>query len=32
MNGSEETEQSDPTIGSFLAASTGPKVHLALAD
>ena len=30
--GSEHTEQNDPTLGSFLAASTGPKLHLALAD
>ena len=30
--GSEHTEQNDPTLGSFLAAGTGPKLHLALAD
>jgi predicted dienelactone hydrolase len=32
LTGSEETEQNDPSLGSFLAASTGPKLHLALAD
>jgi predicted dienelactone hydrolase len=32
MTGSEHTEQNDPSLGSFLAASTGPKLHLALAD
>jgi predicted dienelactone hydrolase len=30
MTGSEHTEQSDPTLASFLSASTGPKLHLAL--
>lgn len=32
MTGSEHTEQNDPTLGAFLAASTGPKLHLALAN
>ncbi len=32
LTGSEETEDNDPSLGSFLAASTGPKLHLALAD
>jgi len=32
MTGAEHTEQNDPTLGSFLAASTGPKLHLALDD
>lgn len=32
LTGSEHTEQNDPTLASFLAASTGPKLHLALAD
>jgi len=32
LTGSEHTEQDDPTLASFLAASTGPKLHLALAD
>jgi predicted dienelactone hydrolase len=32
LTGSEHTEQNDPTLASFLAASTGPKQHLALAD
>jgi hypothetical protein len=30
VNGSEETEQNDPSIGSFLAASTGPTLRLGL--
>ena len=30
LTGSEHTN--DPTLASFLAASTGPKLHLALAD
>lgn len=32
LTGSEHTEQNDPSLASFLAASTGPKLHLALAD
>ena len=32
MTGSEHTEQNDPSLASFLAASSGPKLHLALAD
>lgn len=32
LTGSEETEENDPSLGSFLAASTGPKLHLALAN
>jgi predicted dienelactone hydrolase len=32
LTGSEHTEQNDPTLASFLAASTGPKLHLALAN
>ncbi len=32
LTGSEHTEQNDPTLTSFLAASTGPKLHLALAN
>jgi hypothetical protein len=32
LTGSEETEQNDPSLAPFLAASTGPKLHLALAD
>jgi predicted dienelactone hydrolase len=32
LTGSEHTEQSDPTLASFLAASTGPKLHLALGN
>jgi predicted dienelactone hydrolase len=32
LTGSEHTEQSDPALASFLAASTGPKLHLALAN
>jgi predicted dienelactone hydrolase len=32
LTGSEHTEQNDPTLASFLAASTGPKPHLALAN
>ena len=32
LTGAEHTEQNDPTLGSFLAASTGPKLHLALDD
>jgi dienelactone hydrolase len=32
MTGSEHTEQNDPTLASFLTASTGPKLHLALAN
>jgi predicted dienelactone hydrolase len=32
LTGSEETEQNDPTLAPFLAASTGPKLHLALAN
>jgi predicted dienelactone hydrolase len=32
LTGSEHTEQNDPTLASFLKASTGPKLHLALAD
>jgi hypothetical protein len=31
LTGSEHTEQNDPSLASFLAASTGPKLHLALA-
>jgi len=30
--GSDHSEQNDPTLASFLAAGTGPKLHLALAD
>jgi predicted dienelactone hydrolase len=30
--GGDYTEQTNPTVGSFLAASTGPKLHLALAN
>jgi predicted dienelactone hydrolase len=29
---SEHTEQNDPTLATFLDASTGPKLHLALAN
>ncbi len=32
MTGSEHTEQNDPSLASFLTASTGPKLHLALAN
>ena len=32
LTGSEHTAQNDPTLASFLAASTGPKLHLALAN
>jgi predicted dienelactone hydrolase len=32
LTGSEHTEQNDPTLASFLKASTGPKLHLALAN
>jgi predicted dienelactone hydrolase len=32
LTGSEETEQNDPSLASFLTASTGPKLHLALAS
>jgi predicted dienelactone hydrolase len=32
LTGSEHTGQLDPTLASFLAASTGPKLHLALAN
>jgi predicted dienelactone hydrolase len=32
LTGSEETEQNDPSLASFLAASTGPKLYLALAN
>ena len=32
LTGSEETDQNDPSLASFLAASTGPKLHLALAN
>ena len=32
LTGSEHTEQNDPTLASFLTASTGPKLHLALAN
>jgi dienelactone hydrolase len=32
LTGSEHTEQNDPTLASFLAASTGPELHLALAN
>jgi len=32
LTGSEHTEQNDPSLASFLAASTGPKLHLALAN
>jgi predicted dienelactone hydrolase len=32
LTGSEHTEQNDPTLAPFLAASTGPKLHLALAN
>jgi predicted dienelactone hydrolase len=32
LTGSEHTEQNDPSLASFLTASTGPKLHLALAN
>jgi predicted dienelactone hydrolase len=32
LTGSEHTEQNDPTLASFLAASMGPTLHLALAN
>jgi predicted dienelactone hydrolase len=32
LTGSEHTEQNDPSLASFLAASTGPTLHLALAN
>jgi predicted dienelactone hydrolase len=32
LTGDDNTAQNDPTIASFLAASTGPKLHLALAN
>jgi predicted dienelactone hydrolase len=32
LTGSEHTEQNDPTLASFLAATTGQKLHLALAN
>jgi predicted dienelactone hydrolase len=32
LTGSEHTEQNDPSLAPFLAASTGPKLHLALAN
>jgi predicted dienelactone hydrolase len=32
LTGSEHTEQNDPTLASFLTASTGPRLHLALAS
>jgi predicted dienelactone hydrolase len=32
LTGSEHTEQNDPTLASFLTASMGPKLHLALAN
>jgi predicted dienelactone hydrolase len=32
LTGSEHTEQNDPTLASFLTASTGPELHLALAN
>jgi predicted dienelactone hydrolase len=32
LTGSEHTGQDDPTLASFLTASTGPKLHLALAS
>jgi predicted dienelactone hydrolase len=32
LTGTEHTEQNDPTLASFLTASTGPKLHLALAN
>jgi predicted dienelactone hydrolase len=32
LTGSEHTEQNDPTLASFMTASTGPKLHLALAN
>jgi dienelactone hydrolase len=31
LTGDDDTEQNDPMIAPFLAASTGPKLHLALA-
>ncbi len=32
FTGSYHTEQNDPTLAPFLAASTGPKLHLSLAS
>jgi predicted dienelactone hydrolase len=32
LTGDDNTAQNDPTLASFLAASTGPKLHLALAN
>lgn len=32
MTNSEHTKEDDPSLASFLAASTGPKRHLSLAD
>jgi hypothetical protein len=32
LTGSEHTGQDDPTLASFLTASTGPRLHLALAS
>jgi len=32
LTGDDNTEQNDPRIAPFLAASTGPKLHLALAN
>jgi predicted dienelactone hydrolase len=32
LTGSEHTEQNDPTLATFLAATTGPRLHLALAN
>jgi predicted dienelactone hydrolase len=32
LTGSEHTKQNDPRIAPFLTASTGPKLHLALAN
>jgi len=32
LTGSEHTEQNDPTLATFLAVTTGPRLHLALAN
>lgn len=32
MTNNSHTDQDDPTLASFLAASTGPRLHLSLAD
>jgi predicted dienelactone hydrolase len=32
LTGAEHTEQGDPSLASFLTASTGPKLHLGLAN